>query len=289
MFDVKKIKTGQNEFLKFAKNCDSSIKELYYMGQLPTQHQPTVAIIGSRKPTTYGREITLKLAESLARRGVVIVSGLALGHDALAHQGALNGGGTAVAVLGTPLPKIAPVTNRLLGERILQSGGAIISEIGEIAQDSRVFYKTTFLQRNRIVSALADVVIVVEASRRSGTLNTVRHALSQGKDIMAVPGNVTSPLSEGCNRLIQQGATPLLELNDVLAKLGILDKPKQLKLNFKNDNEQTVYKLIAEGLREGEEIQKKSGLSASDYNVALTMLELVGYIRALGANNWGLK
>lgn len=290
MLEVKKVKTRDNEFLDFAYQSDKSIRELYYIGELPKKHMPAVTIIGSRKPTPYGKEITLRLAESLAQRGVIVISGLALGHDALAHEGALNGGGVTVAVLGTPLPTITPATNRGLGERILQSGGAIISEIAEIERNTKVFYKTTFLRRNRIVAALADVVIVVEASRYSGTLNTVRHALSQGKEVMAVPGNVTSPLSEGCNRLIQQGATPLLELGDVLEKLGVVDKSKKpVKIKFADKNEEKVYGFISEGVREGNELQEKSGLSPSEFNMTLTMLEIKGLIRNLGANNWGAK
>jgi DNA processing protein len=292
MFTVKKAQTKKKGFLGFARESDGTIKTVYYMGQLPEEHGPTVAIVGSRKQTQYGREITRQLAESRARRGVVVVSGLALGHDALAHEGALNGGGVTVAVLGTPLPKITPATNYQLGKRILANGGLILSEIGEIppGQDSRIFYKRTFLQRNRIVAGLADVVIVIEANRYSGTLNTVRHALAQGKDVMAVPGNVTSPLSEGCNRLIQQGATPLLELKDVLEKLGIADDVKEpTKVKLDDKNEKKIYQLISKGVRSGEDLQAKSGLEPSEFNVALTMLEIKGLIRNTGANNWGMK
>ncbi|MDR1300301.1 MAG: DNA-processing protein DprA [Candidatus Nomurabacteria bacterium] len=289
MDKITEINPRNHIWLKRLTKIPQPVSKLYYMGRLPDKQAPTVAIIGSRKPTAYGREITLRLAEKLARRGVVIVSGLALGHDALAHRGALNGGGVAVAVLGTPLPTITPRTNRALGEEILQSGGAIISEIDKIDQNSKVFYKTTFLQRNRIVAGLADVLIVTEASRRSGTMSTVRHALEQGKEVMAVPGNVTSPLSVGCNILIQQGATPILCVEDVLEKLGIFDEPKQLKLHFKDPREQKIYDLIAGGLRDGDELQRQSGLSASEYLTAITMLELSGSIRGLGANNWGLK
>jgi len=290
MFEVKKVKTKDNDFLNFARQSDKSIKELYYMGQLPGRRMPAVAIVGSRKPTRYGKEVTLKLAESLARRGVVVVSGLALGHDALAHQGALNGGGVTIAVLGTPLPKITPATNRALGEQILQSGGAILSEVDEASHGGKIFYKTTFLHRNRIVAALADVIVVVEANRYSGTLNTVSHALAQGKEVMAVPGNVTSPLSEGCNRLVQQGATPLLELADVLEKLGLTDEDKELlKVKFADKNEEKVYGLISEGIRGGDELQERSGIDPAEFNMTLTMLEIKGVIRNLGANNWGIK
>jgi len=135
------------------------------------------------------------------------------------------------------------------------------------------------------------VVIVVEANRYSGTLNTVMHAISQGKEVMAVPGNVTSPLSEGCNRLIKEGATPLLELGDVLEKLGITEDTQMdiAKIKFDSKAEKIIYKLIQSGVRSGEELQAQSELETSDFNVALTMLEIKGVVRNLGANNWGLK
>lgn len=286
MFEINKIKTRDNDFLDFARQSDKTIKEIYYMGRLPEKHVPTVTIVGTRKPTAYGREITLKLAESLARRGVIVVSGLALGHDALAHQGALSAGGITVAVLGSALPDITPRTNRALGEAILTAGGAILSEF---APGSKV-YKPNFLQRNRIVAALADVIIVVEANRHSGTLNTVGHALAQGKEVMAVPGNVTSPLSEGCNRLIQQGATPLLGLGDVLEKLGLSDENKDRpEIKFANKQEEKIYQLIAEGVRGGDQLQERSGIDPAEFNTALTMLEIQGLIRNLGANNCGIK
>jgi DNA processing protein len=187
---------------------------------------------------------------------------------------------------------MTPATNRGLGERSLRGGGARISEVGDIpeGQDSRIFYKTTFLQRNRIVAALADVVIVVEATRRSGTLNTVRHALAQGKEVMAVPGNVNSPLSEGCNRLIAQGATPLLELKDVLEKLGLEEETEaKVVVKLKDKNEQRVYELIAAGVTDGEELREQAGVAASEFNVVLTMLEVQGLVRNLGGNKWGIR
>jgi DNA processing protein len=285
MDKLHQIRPKANIWLKKLTHIPKPVDKLYYLGKMPSQDAPTVAIVGSRKPTSYGREITLKLAENLARRGVIVVSGLALGHDALAHQGALQGGGVTVAVLGNALPKIYPSSNRALADKILANNGAILSEFAPGSET----YPSNFLQRNRIVAGLADVVIVVEAGGRSGTLNTAMHALEQGKDVMAVPGNITSPLSVGCNLLIKQGATPLLSSDDVLEKLGIGTEPQQLSLKFKNPTEQKLYDLIATGLRDGDELQRKSQLTASEYSMAMTMLELSGVIRSLGANNWGLK
>lgn len=149
------------------------------MGELPDERLPSVAIVGTRKPTTYGKEVTRQLASDLAKRGVIIISGLALGIDGLAHRGALEAGGTTIAVLANGLPDIYPSTHRALADEILASRGAIISEY-EPGVSARGFQ---FLQRNRIVSGLSDAVIITEAATRSGTLNTAAHALEQGKEV----------------------------------------------------------------------------------------------------------
>lgn len=243
--------------------------------------------MGSRKPTDYGKYVTLKLASQLAARGVVIISGLALGHDALAHQGALNGGGITVAVLGSGLNNITPRSNAGLAREILQQNGAIISEF----EPDMPVLGHQFLERNRIISALADVVIIVEANARSGSLNTAMHALEQGKELMAVPGNITSPLSVGTNKLIFQGAAPVLSVDDVLEKLGMLavaEQDGELPL-VNNETERKIMETIKKGTTDGDEIIKKLKISAADFNQAVTMLEIAGLVRSLGANRWILK
>lgn len=279
-----KINPKNHKFLQKLTEIPVPVDRLFYLGTLPNS-APTVAIVGSRKPTTYGREITRKLACELAKRGVTIVSGLALGHDALAHRGALDGGGLTVAVLGNGLPTIYPSTNKNLADDIIKNHGAIISEF-DLGYPP---LPPNFLQRNRIVSGLADVIVVVEAARHSGTLNTAAHALAQGKEVMAVPGNITSPTSEGCNLLIKQGASPCLSYLDVLEKLGLSEVIQTKNLSFKDPAQQTIYDLIKQGIRDGEELLKVSKLNPIEFQMAITMLELNDYILPLGANNWGLK
>lgn len=259
-------------------------KTLFTLGN-PAVNGPAVAIVGTRKPTPYGSAVTLELAEKLAKRGVVIVSGLALGVDGLAHQGALNVGGRTVAVLANGLDRITPSSHRNLALKILETNGGLLSEY-DAGTPSLAFQ---FLERNRLVSALADAVIVTEASARSGTMNTVMHALSQGKDVYAVPGNITSLTSAGCNKLIEQGAAPIIDIDAFVDSFAPLEKrPKQHLLLAQNPEEQKLIDLIEEGVSDGAELQKKSKLGSATFATTMTMLELRGVIRPLGANHWGL-
>ena len=246
---------------------------------------PVVSIVGSRKPTDYGKYVTQKLASQLVAQGVIVVSGLALGHDTLAHRGALDGGGITVAILGGGLDDISPRSNLSLAKQIIDHGGALISEYPPGAQTQ----SWSFLERNRIVSALSDVVIVVEAGNRSGTLNTAMHALDQGKELMAVPGNITSPLSVGCNRLIAQGATPVTSVDDVLEKLGMTAINENDSPLVQDPIQQKIIDSIAGGTVDGDIIMASTKLSTADFNQAVTMLEIAGVVRSLGANRWTLK
>lgn len=260
---------------------------LYYRGTLPENRLPSVAIVGSRKPTPYGKEIAHRLAYELAKEGVVVISGLALGIDSIAHRAALEAGGTTIAVLGNSVDYIYPATHKALGEQIIQQGGAVLSEY-EPPMEARDFH---FLARNRIVSGLADAVVVVEAAARSGTLNTAAHALEQGKDLFAVPGNITSPLSAGCNMLLKQGAylaTSSQDILEVIAPQHSTTAQTSLPLGT-TALETTIISLLHAGMRDGDLLQQKSGATASDFNQAMTMMEINGVVRGLGANQWTLR
>lgn len=284
MQNIKQILPQEDKLLQRIAAIDKPAKMLWYVGKLQPA-LPTVAVVGSRKPTAYGRAISARLVSVLVEAGVIIVSGLALGHDALAHQAALAAGGRTIAVIGNGLANPHPRTNIRLAEDIVKSGGLIISEY---APDTPV-RGYQFLQRNRLISALADVVVVVEAGERSGTLNTAMHALEQGKELMAVPGNVTSPLSVGCNRLIAQGATPVLSSHDVLDKLGITlhDSNKVgTKIRYNSPVGQQVYDLILSGVTDGDQLCQRLNLTPQALAAELTMLELNAYIQPLGNNHW---
>ncbi len=286
MQKINKINPLNHPYLQVASCIADLTSTWYYTGKLPDTRVPTVAIVGTRKPTSYGQEVTTTLATELSRRGVVIVSGLALGVDAIAHKAALDAGGVTIAVQANGLHRLYPPTNRQLGDQIIASGGAIISEYEPGVEPM----SHRFLERNRIVSGIADVVIITEAASRSGTLNTAGHALTQGKDLFVVPGNITSPMSLGCNQLIKQGAMPVTHVRDILEVIAPQSMPLQPTLPRGDTPLETkVIELITSGVRNGDDIQKLAKVSASELSIALTMLEINGAIRPLGANQWGLS
>ena len=288
--EINRIRPDEHNFTQRLASIANPPKSLCFMGNLPDSGAPVVAIVGSRKPSAYGREVTEQLASDLAKAGCIIVSGLALGIDGIAQRAALEAGGTVIGVIPNELPDISPQTNYKLAMNIIEKGGAILSEWQK--GDGKVVNRWSFLERNRLVSGLADAVIITEAAERSGTLNTAAHALSQGRDVFAVPGNITSPLSAGCNALLKQGAYPVTEAKDVLHIIAPeqLKKPDQNQLPLSSSPEETIIiNLIASGVRSGDQLQQQSGLSASNFSTALTMLEINGVIKPLGANNWTLK
>ena len=288
------------DFTEVLESIALKPKTLYFYGKIPQnmvkndkQGRPkTVAIVGSRHNTKYGEEIAYKLAYELAKHNVIIVSGLAYGIDSIAHRGCLDAGGTTIAILGTPINQIYPVSHKPLAAEIIDKGGAIISEY---APDTQVFTKTSFLERNRLISGLSDAVVVVEAAEQSGSLNTAAHAIEQGKTVFAVPGNITNPYSQGCNKLIKQGAIPYTEPKDILEFLFPEEYIKnhqrlcQFNLLGDTDVETLILQALASGLRSGEEIMTATKLPPEIFNQTTTLLEIKGRIRALGMNKWALS
>lgn len=285
--NINKVTPDKHKYLQITSFIDKPPVTLYYCGTLPESRVPTVAIVGTRKPTAYGKEVTHRLAYDLAQQGIIIVSGLALGVDGLAHQAALEAGGTTLAVLPCGLPKIYPARHRDLAAAIVAKGGALITEY---TSDDEISYQSNFLERNRIVAGLADAVLITEAAARSGTLNTAAHALAQGKEVFVVPGNITSPMSSGCNALIKQGAHVALSADDIIQVIApeLLRQQSTLPLGS-TPAEIAILQQLKDGVRDGDEIQRNTGLSAVEITTALTMLELSGAIRALGANQWTLR
>ena len=211
-----------HKFLRSLHAIAQPLSDLYYCGTLPDDaSKAVVAVVGTRRPTPYGTEVTFEIAYKLARAGAIIISGLAFGIDATAHRAALEAGGTTIAVLAGGLDDIYPRSHRKLAQQIVDSGGAIISEY----PPGTPAHKHHFLARNRLISGLSQSVIITEAAERSGALSTINHALDQNKDIYAVPGPITSALSAGPNNLIQQGAAPITNLNTLLDQLHIAEAP----------------------------------------------------------------
>ncbi len=248
--------------------------------------KPTLAVVGSRRPTPYGHEVTKKITSDLSKLGIGIVSGLALGVDSIAHRATLDSGGTTIAVLPGGIKKVYPSSHSGLAKSIITSGGAVISERDDDYRPAPY----DFLIRNRLVSGLSDAVLVTEAAERSGTLNTVKHALDQGKTVFAVPGNITSELSKGTNHLLKIGAIPVTDFRDVLIGMNWLhleETNTKLALEYVGSPEEmSLLDLLKSGVQQSAELAANSQLSPAEIARALTMLELSGVIRSSGGNTW---
>lgn len=249
-----------------------------------------VAIVGSRRVSGYGQDITTTLASELAAQGVVIISGLAIGVDALAHRAALDAKGLTLAVLPSAVQKVYPTRHWRLAEDIIRQGGVLVSEY-DVSQD--MAYKSNFVARNRLVSALADALVITEAAEESGSLHTASFALDQGVPVMAVPGSIHSPTSVGANNLLKQGAAPVTCTADILQLIGhspaANDSIAANRVLGGNEYEQQLINLIESGIYEGSALLAASGFSVSQFNHHLTMLEITAKIRPLGANQWALS
>lgn len=260
---------------------------LYVKGQ-PVFSPNAVAIVGSRKGTVYGQEVAFKLAKELAMLDIAVISGMALGIDTRAHKGALQGSGFTVAVLGCGLDKCYPPDNRSLMQRIAAEG-AVVTEF-PLRTSPMPSY---FPRRNRIISGMSLGTVVVEAMEKSGALITADFALEQGREVFAVPGNINSPYSRGCNRLIKQGAALVESVDDILAELGIL-----ISVNADNaDNnesggagvkrgelsaeESELLEIIPYQPIHADELIQLSGRSPAQISSILLSIELKGLIRQI--------
>lgn len=247
---------------------------------------PSLGIVGSRKATGYGRAVTEELASVLARAGTCIVSGLAYGVDSIAHAAALKAKGRTIAVLPGGLKAIYPAGHRQLAKEIALNGGALISEY---ADDFRP-RKESFIQRNRIIAALSDILLVTEAAERSGSLHTANFALEMGRTVLAVPGNITSPASAGTNNLIKSGAIAVTRPDDILQALNITPQSlRQTDIYADNEEEAAVLEIIRSGVTSADELLRRSGLEVQSFQRTLSMLEIKGAISPLGNNHWSLK
>ena len=282
---VKKLTINDSAYPSLLKTISSPPKELYYLGTAPEEWmaRPRIAIVGSRGITPYGRRVTEDFSYELAKRGVTIVSGLALGVDAAAHTAALKAGGIHIAVLANGLDAIYPASNTGLARDLLAAGGTIISEYPEGAPS----FKQHFVARNRIVAGLSDAILITEATEHSGTLHTAKFALEQGRDVMVVPGNITSPNSAGCNNLIKSGATPVCSIEDILHTLGAKNLIATTVVHVGETlEEQAILDQLYGGVSDAHELMVSSKLDSQIFTQTLTMLELSGKIRPLGNNHW---
>ncbi len=254
---------------------------LYVRGKLKTRDVNSVAIVGSRKMTSYGREVTQKLASELAGLGITIVSGLAFGVDLTAHKSALDAQGRCIAVLAGGVDIITPRSNEWLGLKIIKSKGAIISEYAPGVIPQKYF----FPYRNRIISGLSKAIVVVEGMIKSGTIHTANHAASQGRQVFAVPGQITSPMSGAPHYLIKNGAKMVTQVKDILEELDLqlqVDTEAVSKVMPSDANEGKLLEFLANEPLHIDELARISTLAIHDVSARLTVMELKGMVKNIG-------
>lgn len=264
------------------REVDDAPPVLYTLGSIEPQDSWSVAVVGTRRATGYGRAVTAQLSAELAEAGVTVISGLARGIDTIAHQSALDAGGRTIAVLGSGVDIMYPPENRVLARRIVDEGrGAIISEYPLGTQPDAV----NFPARNRIISGLSLGVLVVEAGEKSGALITVTFAADQGREVFAVPGQITSRMSDGPNALIKNGAKCVTSAADILQELDIgmvQEHVEAVRALPADPTERMLLNIIQNESRHIDDITSESGLPASTVSALLTMMELKGLVRHMG-------
>lgn len=258
------------------QNIPDQPKEgLFIVGNPWPENHKRLAIVGSRKPTSYGQAVIEHLIVGLSGHPVSIISGLALGIDALAHRLALKHHLHTTAFPGSGLDQsvLYPATNRNLAKEIIDEGGGLVSEY-EALQKSAPW---TFPRRNRLMAGLSDAVLVIEATRKSGTLITARLALEYNREVLSVPGSIFSPNSAGANQLINDGAKVVAQASDILETLGLqTETPANIDLSNLSADEQTLYRIIKSEPLTKDELIKKSKLDTTRALSVITMLELKG-------------
>lgn len=269
------------DFPKNLKGLDGAPIVLYYKGSLNCLKANSVAIVGTRKMTSYGREVTEKFSGELSGFGITIISGLAYGVDTAAHKACLSAGGKTVAVLGNGLETVYPPQNSNLASEIIKKGGAIISEFPLDYPALPV----NFAIRNRIVSGLSDAVIVIEGAEKSGTLLTATHAAEQGKTVFAVPGQITSPLSAAPLYLLKNGAKIATETKDILDELDMqakVDPEKLKKIAPDSPEEAKILEILENEALHLDELVRISGGKTPEISARLTIMEMKGMVRSMG-------
>jgi DNA processing protein len=273
-FELKKL--SREEIPESLMEIPQPPEQMYLVGNMPTEGNRLLAVVGSRKYSNYGKEVCEKLIEGLAGQPVTILSGLALGIDSIAHRSALANNIQTIAIPGSGLDEsvLYPTSHLNLAKEIVERGGGLLSEFDPKFRATPY----SFPQRNRIMSGLAHAVLVIEAEKKSGTLITSRLATDYNKDVLAVPGNIFSKTSEGPHMLIRLGATPITCVNDLLEALHL--EPEQQKLNFEEctEDELKILNLLDSPISR-DELFTKIEMPIQELNSILMMLEIKGFIK----------
>ena len=270
------ISLGDPDYPALLAEIPHPPQTLYVRGQIP-KNIPLIAVVGTRRSTRYGQQITEEIAADLARSGIGVVSGLALGIDGFAHTSALRVGGTTLAVLGSGVDEdsVYPVSHRKLAETIIKNGGALISEYPPGSKPAQY----TFPARNRIIAGITLGTLVTEAPQESGALITAYHALEFNRDVFAVPHAATSTMGIGCNRLISQGATLTTHAAVIADTLHLLLSPKQYATPPLEPNQLILYEALSHEPQTIDELLIKTSLPSYQVLGILSILEMHGLIR----------
>ncbi len=289
---MEKIATGNvrvitwldSDYPRRLKEIDQSPPVLFIRGTINVEDDWAVAVVGTRRVTPYGRQVADELGRFLAQNGVTVVSGLARGVDAIAHQAALQAGGRTFAVLGSGVDVIYPPEHRKLAAEVIRQG-ALISDYPVGTQPDGI----NFPPRNRIISGLSLATVVVEAGEKSGALITAEFAVDQGRDVFAVPGSILAAQSQGTNRLIEQGARPLLKMSEILETLKLEQIPEKQharKHNPMSKEEQSLLEHLSSDPVHIDQLCELTGLPITNVSATLTMMELKGFVTEVGGMNY---
>lgn len=277
------------EYPKLLREIPATPFLIYVRGNLNWDIGKSLAVVGTRQITNYGREVTTRLVESLVGAGLTIVSGMAYGVDTVAHEAAIAAGGKTIAVLGCGVDVIHPISNTKLYWQIVKEKGVIISEfpLGHYA------LKGLFPARNRIISGLSLGVVVTEGAEDSGALITAKYAAEQGREVFAVPGPITSRYSRAPTILLKQGAKLVSDVKDILEELNIKSNINKISqsvtpINNATSRERKILEILANENLHFDEIVRKTGITSQELGSLLTMMEIKGYVKNLGGGVYGV-
>lgn len=283
-YNIKVLTVESPDYPTLLKEIEDYPPILYVRGELKSTDSASIAVVGTRRATAYGRQVTEELVTNMAANGLTIVSGLAKGIDTIAHMSAIEAKGRTIAVFASGLDIVYPPENLKLARDIIQNG-ALVSEFPLGVKPKA----ENFPRRNRILSGLSRGVIVIESGETGGALITADFALEQNREVFAVPGNIFSAMSRGTNKLIQQGAKLIRSHLDVFEELNLSANPKQLEMTniiARGGIESVILEQISNEPIHIDEISRRTGLSTAEVASNLTFMELSGLVRYLGGMNY---
>jgi len=277
MFETVRIDIDSVEYPARLREIHDPPEQLYCTGNVSLLNERSVGVVGARKNTVYGKNVAIMIGRRLAESGLTVTSGLALGIDGYSHEGALEADGKVIGVLGSGIDHMTPQRNRNLMKRGLENGGLVVSEYPPDVEG----FKSNFPARNRIISGLSEALVVVEAGIDSGSLITAKCASDQGRTVYAVPGNINSQTSIGCNLLIRDGAVPLIIIDDMIRDIGAVPKKADAVSSDLDEDERLVFDAVRQmSGATMEEIISITGLSPGLANSLVTIMEIKGVVES---------